>query len=185
MKKNIGKLYKKAVLGMFSAIMLFSLVACTSNNAETNAEKSATDETAAKTEQESKSSFGVGEMAEHKDVQATVVGYTQSEGSEFNKPTEGKVFVLVEFEIVNNSSEEVTVSSLMNFVAYCDDTSINSSLTGIMEAGDKQQLDGAIAAGKKMNGVIAYEVPTDSQQLEIHFQPDLLDNTKLVFIIPK
>ena len=54
-------------------------------------------------DREEKDTFGIGETAEMNDVQVTMVSYSENEGSEYNKPTDGNEYVMVEFEIVNNS----------------------------------------------------------------------------------
>lgn len=141
--------------------------------------QSAGDTTAAA--EEEKTSFGVGERAQLGNVMATLTGVEESAGSQFNHPGEGNVFLLCAFEIENESDQEISVSSLMSFEAYCDDYSAGFSLGALMEKGDKAQLDGQIAAGKKMSGVVGYEVPADWQTMEIRFTPDLLSGNEIVF----
>ena len=53
--------------------------------------------------------FGIGDTAEYKDVQVTFTNVSESSGSDFNKPGDGNIFVLAEFEIANNG-----VSTLQN-----------------------------------------------------------------------
>ena len=125
-----------------------------------------------KAKTEEKTTFAIGETASLKDVLVTMNGVTEAEGGQFNTPTEGNVFVLCEFTIENESANDITVSSMLSFEAYADDFSINQSIKGLLEKGDKNQLDGSVAAGKKMNGVIAYEVPKDWKELEINFTPN-------------
>lgn len=131
--------------------------------------------------QTEKTEFGVGETVSLKDVNATLVSVTKSEG-DFMKPSDGKIFLLCEFNIENNSDKELTISSLLSFEAYCDDYSISLSLTGLSAKGDKKQLDGSIAAGKKMNGVVAYEVPSDWKEIEVQFKPDAFSNKNIKFV---
>ncbi len=139
-----------------------------------------------KKEQETlKDTFSVGETAEMNDVQVTMLKYEESKGSDFNKPTDGNIFVLVEFEIVNNSDKELTVSSMLSFEAYADDYALNYSLGAIMEKEGENQLDGTIAAGKKMKGVIGYEVAEDWKEIEIHFTDNVWSNNKFKFLIEK
>lgn len=59
--------------------------------------------------QTNKKEFAVGEIAELRDVQVSFVGVTESAGSTYNKPGDGNVFVLCEFEIANNSNDDVAV----------------------------------------------------------------------------
>ena len=138
--------------------------------------------TAKATEQPAQTEFGVGDKVELNNVIVTLVSVTESKGSQYNKPTEGNVFVLCEFEIENNSSSEIAVSSMMSFEAYCDDYACNYSLTALMEKGNKNQLDGQVAAGKKFNGVVGYEVPADWKELELKFTPNFWAGKKITFI---
>ena len=129
-----------------------------------------------------KTGYGVGEAAESKGITVTLVSVTESSGSSYNKPADGNVFVLCEFEIENGSSSEITVSSLASFEAYCDDYTCNLSLTALIEKGNKNQLDGSVAAGKKFNGVVGYEIPADWKELEIHFTPDFWSGKDIIFV---
>ena len=130
---------------------------------------------------EEDSRFAVGETAQLNDVNATLVAVSTSKGSKYNKPTDGNVFVLCEFTIENNSDTELNVSSLLSFEAYCDDFACNYSLSAILEKENKGQLDGTVAPGKKMNGIIGYEVPKDWKELEVHYTPDVLSSKEFVF----
>ena len=132
-----------------------------------------------------KNAFLLGETAELNDVQVTLANVTESQGSAYNKPSDGNVFVLCEFEIENHSDQEINVSSMMSFNAYCDDYTCTYSLSALLEKGNKNQLDGKIAAGKKFNGVIGYEVPSDWQELEVHFTPDFWRGKDITFIATK
>lgn len=132
--------------------------------------------------EELKSSYGVGETAELKNINVTLVGVTESAGSEFNMPTDGNVYVLCEFEIENNSDEDIAVSSMLSFEAYHDGYACTYSIGALLEKEDKNQLDGTIAAGKKMNGIIGYEVPADWEELEIKFTPDFWSGKDITFI---
>lgn len=134
--------------------------------------------------QEEKDIFTVGETAEMNDVQVTLLKYSESKGSEFNKPFDGNVFLMAEFEIVNHSDSEMNVSSMLSFEAYADDYALNYSLGAITDNNDTQ-LDGTIAAGKKMKGYIGYEVPKDWSTVEIHFTDDVWSNNKFKFEIKK
>ena len=137
------------------------------------------------TDSAEKDTFSVGETAEMNGVQVTMVNYEESNGSEFNSPSDGNVFVLIEFEIANNTDEEINVSSMVSFEAYADDYALNYSLNALLENEGKNQLDGTIASGKKMNGVIGYEVASDWKEMEIHFADNVWSNNKFKFLIQK
>lgn len=126
--------------------------------------------------------FAVGEAAQQKDVIVTLVGVTESTGSNFASPAEGNVFVLCEFNIENNSSKELSISSMLSFEAYCDDYACSFSFSALLAKEDKNQLDGTVAPGKKLNGVVGYEVPADWKELEVHFTPDVWFGKSMIFI---
>ena len=126
--------------------------------------------------------FYVGETAELEDVRVAFSSVTESTGSTYNTPARGNIFVLCEFEIANNSDKEINVSSMMSFEAYCDDYTCTFSLGALMEKGNKNQLDGTVAPGKKFNGVIGYEVPANCEKLEVLFTPDFWSGKDITFI---
>lgn len=128
--------------------------------------------------------FGVGEQVSLNDVIVTMDSVTESEGSQFNKPSDGSTFILCEFSIENNSGKDLGISSIMCFEAYVDDYSTSMDLSALLESG-KSQLDGTIAAGKKMNGVIGYEAPADWNEIEIRFTPDFWSGKDITFVYSK
>ena len=133
---------------------------------------------------EPKTTYTVGETAEDHDIKVTLLSVEQSTGSQYLTPADGNVYVVLEFEIENNSNTDISVSSIASFEAYCDDYSVNMNLTANLLYDNKNQLDGSVAAGKKMNGVIGYEVPTDFKTLEVKFSPSFWSNRAITFEIP-
>lgn len=131
-----------------------------------------------------KTTFGVGEQVSLNDVIVTLNNVTESNGSQFNKPSDGNVFILCEFTIENNSERDLGISSIMCFEAYVDDYSTSMSLSANIES-DKSQLDGTVAAGKKMNGVIGYEIEADWSEIEIRFAPDFWSGKEITFVYSK
>lgn len=126
--------------------------------------------------------FKLGDSVELNGVVVSFLDVTESTGAQFMKPAEGKVYLLCEFEISNNSTQELSVSSMLSFEAYCDDYACDYSIGALSAKGDKEQLDGSVAAGKKMKGVVGYEVPADWQELEIQYTLDIMDDDKITFI---
>lgn len=71
------------------------------------------------------------------DVEITLVNITESAGGEYTTPDEGNEFLILEFEIANNSSKDISISSVMNFEAYCDDYSLTQDLIGLQAPGSQ------------------------------------------------
>lgn len=137
-----------------------------------------------KENQEEETVFKKGEVAELNGVQVSLTDYRESSGSDFNTPKEGNVFLMAEFEISNNTEEDLAISSMMSFEAYADDYKLDYSLGAMMEK-EGSQLDGEIAAGKKMKGWIGWEVPQDYKNVEVHFTDNVWSNDKFMFLIEK
>lgn len=125
--------------------------------------------------------FAVGDKVELNNIIVTLDSVAENNGSAYNKPGDGNVFALCTFTIENNSSSEINISSLLCFDAYCDGYACNLSLTAQLES-DGNQLDGTVAAGKKMKGTIGYEIAADWSELEIHFTPDFWAQKDIVFV---
>lgn len=128
-----------------------------------------------------KTIFGVGERAELNNIAVTLVDVSTNTGGNYMTPEQGKEFVTCEFEIENNSGKTIGVSSLISFAAYFDEYSTPMSLTAMLST-NQQQLDGEIANGKKMNGVIGYEVSPEWKKVEIHFAADFWQGREFKFI---
>lgn len=126
------------------------------------------------------STFTVGDVVELNNIQVTLNSVKESTGGQFFFPDAGNVFLICEFNIENNSSSDVAVSSLMCFETYIDDYAVNMDISATTSS-NKNQLDGMVAAGKKMNGVIGYQAPSNWSEIEIRFTPDFWANQDIIF----
>ena len=133
-------------------------------------------------------SFNIGEIAEYNDVQVTVLSYEESIGNEWVQPESGIIFVFPEIEITNNSDDEISVSSMISFDCYIGDYKADFSSNAFMalstESG-KQQLDGSIAPGKKIKGVLGIEAPSDWSTIEIYYKDNVWLSSNFSFLISK
>lgn len=136
-------------------------------------------------EQLENSVFTVGDSTEYRDIKVSLINITESNGIEYIKPDDGKVYVIAEFEFSNNSDTDLTLSSLMCFNAYQDGYTINSNLSALMVDDKYNSLDGTIAPGKKLRGYIGYEVPEDYSKLEIDVKLNVWSDKNIHFIYSK
>lgn len=183
------------VLGLIGAIFGDGEDSNNANNSANNAnvteqstqkEKTAKKETTKSTEAPEKTTFGVGETAEHDGLQITLLSATESHGQEYNTPAAGNIFLLLDFEIVNNSKKDFTFS-MLDYESYCDDYSVSDSVEAelIDEAEGKNSLGGTVAPGKKLRGVLGYEVPEGYKNFEIKISPDLWSSKDITFALSK
>lgn len=139
-----------------------------------NAESSNAGENDSKVEESSEkpsdkddtTTYTCGDVFEIGDFEVTIGALELSEGSEYNRADEGKIYVCIPMEIKNISSGENHVSSWTMFDAYCDNIAINESVSAAIDK-DYKSMDGTIASGKKVVGALSYELPKDWKTLEI------------------
>ncbi len=181
---------KGCCLGFVFAFLILIIIACiggivssTEGSDSTSAEAGAATNSDQDTSQ-SGQTYGIGTPADVNGVAVTLTNVTESNGNEIFSPDEGKVFLLCEFDITNNSSSDISVSSLISFETYVDDYSTTMDISAVSVSG-KNQLDGTVAAGKKMNGVIGYQAPAGWSNLEIRFTPDFWSGKDAIFTYSK
>ena len=133
--------------------------------------------------QQKEETFGMNEAAVFDDLKFTATDLEESEGSEYNKPEDGNIFVGVKFEIENISDEEHSISSMLLFNAYVDDVQCDDSFSAGL-AFDKT-LDGELAPGKKMIGYYSLEVPKDWKKIELDVQSSWLSVSSARFLFEK
>lgn len=124
--------------------------------------------------------YGLNQTAAFKEITITANKIETSTGDEYFAPAEGRVFVGVEFTIENISDEDRTISSVLLFDAYADDTKSDYSINANIAFGDGT-LDGSLSPGKKMTGYYAVEVPVTTQKITLEVKDSWLDSSKAVF----
>lgn len=113
----------------------------------------------------------IGDTITVREVEITLDAAEISQGVQYNAPGDGKVFLFLTFSVANNSKNEINLSSLISTDAYVDDYSTDINIMAVA-ASSESSLDGSVAPGKKMKGVLAYEVPEDFEIFEVSIQPD-------------
>ena len=182
---NCRKKQKRPVLGIILIIMgVLILIGVFAGGEEDGPEKVASNSSVESSSPEVPEFFEVGDTAEYRDVKVTLDSIVESNGSQFNTPSDGNIFLIATFTIENNTDSDLAVSSMISFDAYQDGYSTNLSLSALIEK-DGEQLDGTIAPGKKMKGSVGYEVPADYSEFEISYQSDLWSSKKFTFVYKK
>ena len=133
--------------------------------------------------QDEQTTFTIGDTADFDGVQIQVQNAILSDGQDFVTPDEGKKFLGVIISVVNNSDKDINISSIANFEAYCDDYALQQDLLGYQceEWDGYSQVDNKVAAGKRLGGVICYQVPADFGKFDISISPDFWSNKKVDF----
>ena len=162
---------KRFLVLLLSALVTLSFGGCVSSSPTSSTGKATT--------------YTQGETATIDGVKITLNSVTENQGGEFLKPASGNVFLVLDFTIENGSNNELAVSSMVSFEAYVDDTKSTISVEAMTSVEGKSQLDGTVATGKKISGVIGYEAPSSWSKVEVTFKPGLLDTKKVTFVYSK
>lgn len=178
-QQHIGALSVCVIIIVVTIVAVFAIALSGGNSPEKVNGASTGDNSASDLPKET--AFAVGDVVALNNIEVAFVSCTESSGKGYYTPDSGNVFLFCEFAIENKSSKDISISSIMSFEAYVDDYSTSMSITGTLAA-DKGQLDGTVAAGKKLSGVMGYEVPADWKTLEIRFTPDFWSGNDITFI---
>ena len=160
---------KKLLITLLALLLVFSFAGCAASNNNSDDNKPST-----------KTTFGLNETATFKNLKVTATEMKESVGEGFFTPDSGNVFVGVKFTIENISDEDQAISTLLLFEAYADDVKCNYSISAAAAFPDGT-LDGTVAAGKKLVGWYAVEVPENWKTVELDFKAELLSNKTAKF----
>ena len=175
---------KKKKGGCFKFLLIFILIIAIAGAAcfflfqkymtKSTSKSTTTTEESTETTSTNSSLSGVGSSEEQNNVKITLVNATESTGGDYTTPSDGNIFLVCEFEVVNNSEADININSLADIEAYCGDYSVSEDITGLLlpEAENKNSLDGTVAAGETLTGVAVYQVPADYSGMEFRVFPE-------------
>lgn len=159
---------KRFILPLSLCILVAALLACgESTNTGT---ASTSNSTNAKPAQH----FKVGNTVKvGTDWQAVVNSVKTDDGGQYSALKSGNTYLVVDISLTNLSSKEQDVSSALSFTLQ-DSTGqkYNESIDGNAGA----TLDGKVAAGSPLRGVIVYEVPSSVKSFVFNFSPDIVSS---------
>ncbi len=104
-------------------------------------------------------------------VSLTVLSMKQTKGSSYSKADDGKIFVLLELQIENNTNKAVSINSTFGFEAICDDYSVDYSFSADMNT-DNALSTTDLKPGRKLKGWKGFEVPENWHEIIMTFEPD-------------
>lgn len=123
--------------------------------------------------------YTVGQTFQKDGIGVTLNSATRSEGTEYTKPAEGKVFLLLDWTISNDTDEEFNTFDI-SFNTYVD-----GALTDTTYAGEENSLSAAdiLVPGSRVTGVEGYEVPADFKNVEIRVTNGLIKGDSATFVV--
>lgn len=124
---------------------------------------------------EEKTEYYVGDVLKNRDLQITYVSSGEyKEENEFMQPQDGKKFIFIKLAIENQGTSDQSVSSF-SFECYADGYNVDAHYTD-------NDLSATLSPGRSTDGILVFEVPKDSQSIEVEYDADLFTNKKIKFI---
>lgn len=179
-KKQGGKL--KWILIVFAAIVIIGIVSSGGDDEEKvkkTGEATSGEETKKEDAQEEKSNiFQVGDIVETENLKITFISAKQyTEENEFLQPKDGYEYWKFEFKFENISKSDQTVSSMMDWECYADNSKADQSWIG-----DDNGLDATLSSGRTTQGAVYFEVPKGAESIELEYDINFWQSDKIVFV---
>lgn len=128
--------------------------------------------------------FNVGEAVQVGTLSITVNEVKLVEGNQFAKPAEGHQFLMVDVTLENTGSAPETISTLLQMWLK-DSTGQRHKVDLLaMSAAGGTSPDGELAAGEKLKGQVAFEVPAEATGLLLVFDGDVFGAGKVSIALP-
>ena len=131
-----------------------------------------------KAEEKTKTSFETNETVTYKDVEYRIENVERSSGSEFDKPEDGKEFLIITINIKNNSSEKVSYNALdwklTNSSGQENSETFTTNNNNALNSGD-------LAKGGVVTGTLAYEIPEGDSGLKFSYYDNMLDDEEAFY----
>lgn len=128
--------------------------------------------------QEVSNVFSVGDVVETEDFIITFISAEKhNEENEFMQPKDGYEYWKFEFKFENISDSDKSVSSMIDWECYADNSKVDQSWIG-----DDNGLDATLSAGRMTQGTVYFEVPIDAESIELEYDINFWQNDKIIFV---
>jgi len=121
--------------------------------------------------------FEIGDVVKAGKVRVTLHQVRTWKGDDWNKPSDGHIYLIPEATIENISEEAYHTSTLLQWSAV-DQDGVKYSIALVTNL--KGSLDGEIGPGRKIRGEIAFEVER-GKKYEIIFQPEAFASGQVIW----
>lgn len=148
----------------------------------TSTKASATTKSTSDDKDKLKDSYAVGEVVKYKGIEMTVTKIEKSQGTDYDKPKDGKEFVVVTVSIKNNSSDKLSYNpfyfKMQNSSGQIEDGTFSTvNQDTALKSGD-------LAAGGNVTGTVIFEEPVNDKGLLLQYQDNIFSkDVKIQFKI--
>lgn len=178
-KKQGGKL-KWIVIAVVAVFIIGSI----SSGGDNNPKVEKTGETSQEANNENKATeeqnniFKEGDIVETDNFKITFISASQYQSeNEFMNPKDGYEYWKFEFKFENISDSDQTVSTMMDWECYADNSKVDQALIG-----NDSGLDATLSSGRTTQGSIYFEIPKDSEKIELEYDINFWQSDKIIFV---
>lgn len=159
-------------------VVILAAIGASSNNSSQNNGGNANNSQPSSQE---KTEYATGEAAtiDGQEVTVTSVERNYQTGNQYVQPSEGKEFVKVVLQIVNNSNDQVSYNAI-NVKIEEGDGSVHDYSSSVLAQADDSLGHGDIVSGGRKTGSVVFEVPAGDSGLKLHFKPSSWSSKELV-----
>lgn len=130
--------------------------------------------------EEETNTFNVGDLFESEKLNISYLDSGDySSDNMFIEPASGNKFIFIDLSIQNTGDTDLSVGST-SFTCYADDTKCSQS---VVTADDQMDIIATVSPKKYLKGKIYFEVPKDSQNIEVEFETSFWTQEKIYFIV--
>lgn len=167
------------VVGILIFLFAFIGMMGGSGSKDKNPQKVGEAESGDSTETEEPSNvFQVGDLVETDNFRITYESASEYEpDNEFLQAKDGYTYWEFKFKFENISDTDQTVSTLMDWECYADNSKVDQSW---IEADNG--LDATLSAGREAEGAVYFEVPTDAESIELEYDINFWQSDKIIFV---
>lgn len=128
--------------------------------------------------EETSNIFKAGDIVETEDLRITFVSAEQyEEDNEFLQPKDGYEYWKFEFKFENISDSDKSVSSMMDWECYADNSKVDQTWIG-----DDNGLDATLSSGRTTQGCVYFEVPLGAESIELEYDINFWKSEKIIFV---
>ena len=165
------------VLGVIIALSAF--VSMMSGSKDKNSQKVGEAQGADSTETDEQSNvFKVGDVVETDNFRITFESASEyTPDNEYLQAKDGYTYWEFKFKFENVSKSDQTVSSMMDWECYADNSKVDQTWIA-----DDNGLDATLSAGREAEGAVYFEVPEDAESIELEYDINFWQSDKIVFV---
>lgn len=167
------------VVGILIFLFAFIGMMGGSDSNDKNPQKVGEAESGDSTETEEPSNvFQVGDLVETDNFRITYESASEYEpDNEFLQAKDGYTYWEFKFKFENISDTDQTVSTLMDWECYADNSKVDQSWIE-----SDNGLDATLSAGREAEGAVYFEVPTDAESIELEYDINFWQSDKIIFV---